>query len=119
VYFSFVFVSWNSIDLVGYRVCAMCMWGLGVGLLWVVPSFASWSAISLDVIPTRALIFCIVMLRLVHGICVCEQFLKAVVLGRLMSYVIANEVYVLEIVHEYECVLWLVLCSCEGNEKGI
>ena len=39
-------------------MCAMCMWGVGVGLLWVVPSFASWFVISLPKIPVCALTFC-------------------------------------------------------------
>ena len=63
-----MFVSRNFVELVGYGLCVMCMWGVGVGLLWAVPSFASWSVISLHVIPTCALTFCIVMLCLVHGI---------------------------------------------------
>ena len=28
-------------------VCVMCIWGVGFGVLQVVPSFASWSMISL------------------------------------------------------------------------
>lgn len=36
-------------------VCAICMWGVGIGLLRVVPSFASWSATSLPEIPVCVL----------------------------------------------------------------
>ena len=36
--------------------------------LWAVPSFASWSTISLHVIPIHALIFSIVLLCLVYTI---------------------------------------------------
>ena len=39
-----------------------------VGLLRLVPLFASWYAISLPKIPVCALTFCIVMLCLVHRI---------------------------------------------------
>lgn len=44
------------------------MWGVGVGLLLVVPSFAGWPVISLTEIPMRALTFCIVILCLVRRI---------------------------------------------------
>ena len=38
-------------------VCVMCMWGVGVGLLRVVPSFASWSLILLPKIPMYVVTF--------------------------------------------------------------
>ena len=47
---------------------AMFMWGVGVGLLPVAPSFASWSMIPLLKIPVCALTFYIVMLCMVHRI---------------------------------------------------
>ena len=46
----------------------MFMWGVGIGLLQMVPLFASCSTISLPEIPVCALTFCIVMLGLVHRI---------------------------------------------------
>ena len=49
-------------------VCAMCMWDVGIGLLLVVPSLASWFAISLPKIPECALTFCNVLLCFVHRI---------------------------------------------------
>ena len=54
---SMMFTCWDSV------MCAMCMQGMGVGLLWVVPLFASWSMTLLLVIPMCALIFlyCYVM----------------------------------------------------------
>lgn len=39
-------------------VCVICMWGVEVGLLQVIPSFASWLVISLPEIPVRALNIC-------------------------------------------------------------
>ena len=47
-------------------VCSMCMWGVEVGLLQVVPSFASWFVILLPKIMVCVLIFCIVMLCMVQ-----------------------------------------------------
>ena len=49
-------------------VCAMWMRGVGLGLARVVPSFASWSAISFPMMPMCALTFCIVILCLDHMI---------------------------------------------------
>lgn len=49
-------------------VCATCEWGVGVGLLQVVPSFASLYMNSLPKNLMCALAFCIVMLCLIHGI---------------------------------------------------
>ena len=46
----------------------MCMWGVGVGLLQAVPSFANWYVISFPEVRICALTFCIVMLYLVHRI---------------------------------------------------
>ena len=46
----------------------MCVLGVEVGLLRVVPSFASWFAILLPNIPLCALTLCIVMLCLLHSI---------------------------------------------------
>ena len=43
----------------------MCMWVVGVGLLWVVPSFASWSTILLTKILMFALTLNNVMLCLI------------------------------------------------------
>jgi hypothetical protein len=37
-------------------VCVMCMWGVGIGLLQVVPSFANWCTIPLTKIPVCAII---------------------------------------------------------------
>ena len=49
-------------------VCGVCMSGVGMGLLRVVPLFASWFAISLPMILICALTFCIVMLCLIERI---------------------------------------------------
>lgn len=47
-------------------VCAMCMWGVGVGLCKVVLVFASCSAILFIDIPMCDLTFCIVTLWVDH-----------------------------------------------------
>lgn len=60
VYSLFVSTGWYSIEPVGCGVCNMYV-GSGGGFVVVVPSFASWSAISWHVIPICALPFCIVM----------------------------------------------------------
>ena len=65
--FSTMFTCGDSIEPIRYG-CVMCMWGMGVGLLQVVPSFAIWSVILLSKILSCALTFCIVMLCLVHRI---------------------------------------------------
>ena len=52
-----------------YGVCDMHgVWSVGIGLLQVVPLFASWSSILLPEILMHALTFCIVMLCLMHKI---------------------------------------------------
>lgn len=65
--------------------------------LWAVPSFASWSTISLHVIPIHALIFSIVLLCLVYTIWWSMANMSNMV-GWLSwdnggSNVVANEVY--------------------------
>ena len=45
-----------------------------------------------------------------------EQFVSEVVLGWWVSYLIANEVYVVKAIGKYE---WLGSCICENNKKGI
>ena len=47
-------------------VFAMFMWGVRVGLLWVVPLFASWSMILLPEILAQT--FCTIMLCWIHRI---------------------------------------------------
>ena len=57
-----VFACWDAIELVGNGVCYVhvgCR-GVGVGLLWVLPSLVNWSTILLDEIPTWTLTFCMV-----------------------------------------------------------
>ena len=49
-------------------VCVMCMWGVGIALLQVVPLFAIWYVISLPEIPMCSVTFCIVVLSLLHRI---------------------------------------------------
>ena len=68
----FVYVC---LEVVDFSVMFTCLdfvkpirYGVGVGLLRVVPSFASWYVISFPEIPMCALTFCIVMLYLVHRI---------------------------------------------------
>ena len=50
-----------------YGVCNVFM-GCGGGFVWVVPSFASWCAMSLPKIIICAMTFGILMLCLVHRI---------------------------------------------------
>ena len=47
-------------------VCAMCIWGVGVGLARVVPHFASWYAISLHVMSMCTVTFCFVIMYVDH-----------------------------------------------------
>ena len=42
-------------------VCVICLWDVMVGLLWVVPSFASWRVILLPKIPGSNFLYCYVM----------------------------------------------------------
>ena len=61
MYFSFVFNDHDSVEPIGCGVSNVYV-GCEVGLLRVVPSFASWFANSLPVIMTCALTFCIVII---------------------------------------------------------